>query len=53
MLIDPTDYSMLTFGTGWIGDEDDSMKTDVPHSTATMKFNGTSLHWPTQCLDSL
>lgn len=50
-LIDSTNYSMLTFGTGWsVSDVDDSMKTDISHSTAAMKFNGKSLQ---KCLDGL
>ncbi|KIK66328.1 hypothetical protein GYMLUDRAFT_70013 [Collybiopsis luxurians FD-317 M1] len=43
-LIDASNYSMLTFGSGWTESTvDDSTVTKIPGSTATIKFNGTSV----------
>ncbi|KAF5388958.1 hypothetical protein D9757_005022 [Collybiopsis confluens] len=42
-LIDATNYSMLSFGPGWSINPDDSSVTSIPGSTASMKFNGTSI----------
>ncbi|KIK50471.1 hypothetical protein GYMLUDRAFT_252970 [Collybiopsis luxurians FD-317 M1] len=40
-LIDASNYSMLTFGSGWSLNPDDSSVTKLPGSSATMKFNDT------------
>ncbi|KAJ3827364.1 hypothetical protein F5880DRAFT_1241440 [Lentinula raphanica] len=42
-VIDSSNYSMLTFGAGWTNNEDDTTKTSIPGSNASLKFNGTSV----------